>query len=87
MSERTEVWKSRVKPDSLEAKFVFSNYQTLRDFLDEVALEAEKRSVHPNVSFGRDYASLVIYPLEEALGDQEQALAEAIKQAYLRRVA
>jgi pterin-4a-carbinolamine dehydratase len=83
----SELWKARAKPDSLEAKFVFSGYQSLRDFLDDVAQEAEKRAVHPNVSFGRDYASLVIYPLAEALGEQEKALAEAIDKAYWRRVA
>ncbi len=83
----SDFWKTRAKPDSLEAKFVFSNYQTLRDFLDEVAEESEKRAVHPNVSFGRDYASLVIYPLADSLGEQEKALAEAIDKAYWRRVA
>lgn len=80
----SNVWKSKANLDSLEAKFLFSSYEEMRNFLDEVAAESEKREVHPNISFGRDYASLVIYPVDKQLGEREKALAEAIDQAYTR---
>lgn len=75
-------WKERQKPGSLEAKFTFPDYASLRVFLDQVADAAEVQGVQPNISFGKDYASVLIYAMQESLGDAEYALAEAIDQYY-----
>lgn len=71
-------WKESKNASSLEAKFVFEGYETLRDFLDEVAQLTEEMGVHPNISFGRDYASLIIYAQNETLSEQERDVAEKI---------
>jgi len=73
------VWKEKQRPPSLEAKFLFDSYEQLRGFLDDVAQAAETLSHHPNVSFGRDYASLVIYSNDEALSQLDFQLAERIE--------
>lgn len=75
-------FKQRKRPESLEAKFTFVGYDPLRDFLDAIADDCEQLDHHPNISFGRDYASLMIYPIGEALGDTEFELARRISQRY-----
>ncbi|MBE0492855.1 MAG: 4a-hydroxytetrahydrobiopterin dehydratase [Thiomicrospira sp.] len=71
-------WKESKNASSLEAKFVFEGYETLRDFLDDVAQLTEEMEVHPNISFGRDYASLIIYAQNETLSEQERDVAAKI---------
>lgn len=71
-------WKESKNASSLEAKFVFDDYESLRDFLDKVADLTEHSGVHPNISFGRDYASLIIYAQAEVLSDQERDLTDQI---------
>ena len=71
-------WKESKNASSLEAKFVFDGYEILRDFLDEVAQLTEDMGVHPNISFGRDYASLIIYAQNGTLSDQERDVAAKI---------
>ncbi len=75
-------WKERQKPGSLEAKFTFPDYPTLRAFLDQVADAAEEQQVQPNISFGKDYASVMIYAMQETLNDAEYALAERLDEFY-----
>lgn len=75
-------WKERQNPNSLEAKFTFPDYPTLRLFLDEVADGAEARGVEPNISFGKDYASVLIYAMHESLSDAEYGLAESLDRFY-----
>lgn len=71
-------WKESKNASSLEAKFVFEGYETLRDFLDEVAQVTEDMGVHPNISFGRDYASLIIYAQDGTLSEKEREVAAKI---------
>lgn len=75
-------WKERQNPGSLEARFTFPDYPTLRVFLDQVADAAEAQGVHPNISFGKDYASVLIYAVHESLGDAEYGLAESLDRFY-----
>lgn len=75
-------WRESRNGLSLETKFVFGSYSSLRDFLDEVAKITEAVNIHPNISFGRDYASLIIYATGERLSDEEKELANNINDVY-----
>lgn len=77
-------WKVSRTATSLESKYVFENYSTLRDFLDDVAELTEEMAIHPNISFGRDYASFVIHAVGEGLSDKEQQLATKIDEIFQR---
>jgi len=79
MNER---WKIKQKPPSMEARFEFSDFETLRTFLDKVADHAEQLKHHPNISFGRSHASIIIYSTGEALGDVDYALAKGIDDSF-----
>ncbi|UQB42446.1 4a-hydroxytetrahydrobiopterin dehydratase [Thiomicrospira microaerophila] len=75
-------WKQSRTGTSLEVKYLFDGYSSLRDFLDEVANVTESIDIHPNMSFGRDYASLVIHAVGEDLSDAERDLAAKIDLIY-----
>lgn len=77
-------WKQKDKPGSLEAKFIFDSYDILREFLDDVADVAETVGHHPNLSFGREHVSVIIYAQGESLGDIEFALAKGIDEAFAK---
>lgn len=79
MNER---WKVKQKPPSMEARFQFSDFETLRVFLDKVAEQADKHEHHPNISFGRSHASIIIYSTGEELGEVDHALAQGIDDSF-----
>ncbi|MGV6809999.1 MAG: 4a-hydroxytetrahydrobiopterin dehydratase [bacterium] len=76
-------WKVRQKPASLEARFEFDDFATLRDFLDDIAEHAETLAHHPNISFGRSHVSLIIYAQEISLGDIDFTLAKQIEASFI----
>ena len=79
MNER---WRLKKKPAALDARFDFNDFETLRTFLDEVAEEADRLEHHPNISFGRDRVSIIIYSTSDELSDIDHALAKAIDDGY-----
>lgn len=81
MNER---WKTKDKPASLEARFEFGDFQTLRSFLDDMAEQAETLNHHPNISFGRTHVSVIIYSNTNALNDTDLALASGIDACFDR---
>ncbi len=81
MNER---WKQKKKPASLEARFDFESYETLRTFLDDLADVAEKLEHHPNVSFGKTHVSVIIYSTADELTDVDIALADGIDDCFHR---
>jgi len=54
-------WRRRERPTRLECRHVFSDYETLRDFLDRVAERSEATGIYPNLSFGRDYVNMTLF--------------------------
>lgn len=81
MNER---WKLKKKPASMEARFEFDSFDKLRTFLDELAEKADELDHHPNISFGREHASVIIYSTSDELSDIDYALAEGIDDSFQR---
>jgi len=79
MNER---WKSKKKPAVLDARFDFEDFEVLRAFLDVVAEDADRLEHHPNISFGRDRVSIVIYSVSEEINYTDLELANAIDEGY-----
>jgi len=72
-------WAERERPASLSKRFIFASYAENRDFLDRVADLSEETGIHPDISFGREYANLTINPMEgDALSDVERDFAKRI---------
>ncbi|GGD39519.1 4a-hydroxytetrahydrobiopterin dehydratase [Sinisalibacter lacisalsi] len=72
-------WAERERPATLSKRFTFASYAENRDFLDRVAALSEQTGIHPDLSFGRDYANLSVHPAEgEVLRDEERDFARRV---------
>jgi pterin-4a-carbinolamine dehydratase len=72
-------WTERDRPASLSKRFIFVSYAENRDFLDRVADLSEETGIHPDISFGRDYANLTVNPLEgDVLTEAERDFAQRV---------
>lgn len=76
-------WKARKRPARLECRYLFSDYDSLRDFLDQAADLSEKDSYYPDMGFGRDYVNITIHAHEGSdISEQQQAFAQALDGLY-----
>lgn len=81
MSER---WKRKDKPASLEARFDFDSFETLRSFLDGLAEISEQLDHHANISFGREHVSVIIYAKTGSLEQIDFDLAQGMDESFHR---
>ena len=72
-------WTQRTRPDRLERRIEFDDYESTRSFLERLNALAESEGRFPDISFGRTYVNLTLRPDEEQpVGEVEQAFAAAI---------
>ncbi|MFP4280569.1 MAG: pterin-4-alpha-carbinolamine dehydratase [Halochromatium sp.] len=73
-------WRERARPRRLERRVVFDDYESLRDFLDQVAALSETTEIFPNLSFGRTYVNLTLFAEEgtEQVGEALHAFARQV---------
>jgi len=57
-------WQERARPLRLEARYEFSGYDELRDFLDKAADLSESAGLYPDMGFGKDYVNITIHAEE-----------------------
>lgn len=57
----SQEWKERKRPLRLEKRYEFSDYEQLRDFLDDAADLSERLDFYPDMGFGRDYVNITIH--------------------------
>lgn len=78
-SNDQDAWTERERPATLSKRFTFASYAENRDFLDRVAELSEETGIHPDISFGRDYANLSVHPAEgEALTEAERDFTRSV---------
>ncbi|MXY62130.1 MAG: 4a-hydroxytetrahydrobiopterin dehydratase [Synechococcus sp. SB0665_bin_28] len=73
-------WSQRQRPPRLERRLGFPEYTQVRDFLERLERLCEQRQRYPDLSFGRTYVNLTIYPEQDAanVGSAEEDFARAI---------
>ena len=73
-------WTQRPRPDRLERRIEFSDYEATRVFLERLNTLSEQQSRFPDISFGRTYVNITLRSEEEdgAIGEVDQAFAVAI---------
>ena len=73
-------WTLRRRPERLERRIEFVDYETTRAFLERLESLSERHRRYPDISFGRTYVNLTLRPPAEdgALGDDDHAFAAAI---------
>jgi len=73
-------WTHRARPDRLERRIEFADYDSTRLFLERLNTLSEREGRFPDISFGRTYVNLTLRAEEEgeALGESEESFAAAI---------
>lgn len=75
-------WTRRSRPDRLERRIEFADYESTRTFLERLNQLAEQQRRYPDLSFGRTYVNLTIRPSgeeeNESLDASDEAFAAAI---------
>lgn len=72
-------WTQRPRPDRLERRLEFDDYESTRAFLERLNALAEQQGRFPDISFGRTYVNLTLRPEQDApVTESEQAFAAAI---------
>lgn len=59
-------WSQRQRPPRLERRLAFADYPQVRDFLEKLERLCEQRQRYPDLSFGRTYVNLTLYPEQDA---------------------
>ncbi|MCP9829385.1 MULTISPECIES: 4a-hydroxytetrahydrobiopterin dehydratase [unclassified Synechococcus] len=73
-------WTHRQRPERLERRLEFGDYETTRVFLEQLNDLSERSGRFPDISFGRTYVNLTLRSETEdgPIGEPETAFAEAI---------
>ncbi len=73
-------WTQRSRPDRLERRIEFADYETTREFLARLESLSEQHSRYPDISFGRTYVNITLRPQGEGhpLEDGDHGFAAAI---------
>jgi 4a-hydroxytetrahydrobiopterin dehydratase len=73
-------WTRRPRPDRLERRIEFEDYESTRTFLERLGELTEREGRFPDISFGRTYVNLTLRAeLEDAeIGFAEESFAATI---------
>jgi pterin-4a-carbinolamine dehydratase len=83
----SQQWQERARPERLERRYQFADYESLRKFLDQAAELSERQGLYPDMGFGRDYVNMTIHSAEDenTLGDQQRRLAQELDALALKK--
>ncbi len=59
-------WQQRKRPERLERRFEFSNYESTRNFLDKLGELTERLQRFPDISFGKTYVNITLRPDDDS---------------------
>lgn len=75
-------WTRRARPDRLERRIEFDDYEATRTFLERLNDICEQQGRFPDISFGRTYVNLTLRPEGDAddlqIDTDEHSFASAI---------
>ncbi|MFM7265712.1 MAG: 4a-hydroxytetrahydrobiopterin dehydratase [Cyanobium sp.] len=73
-------WTPRSRPERLERRLEFANYETTRLFLERLEAVCEQQSRYPDISFGRTYVNITLRPEgdDAPLNEDDHGFAAAI---------
>jgi len=80
-------WQERIRPTRLERRYEFTDYNSLRNFLDEAAEVSEREGLFPDMGFGKDYVNITIHTDEktDVLGDSQRRLADEYDALFVKQ--
>ncbi len=75
-----QTWTHRSRPDRLERRLEFADYDSTRLFLERLNTLSEREGRFPDISFGRTYVNLTLTAETEGegIGPRDESFAAAI---------
>ncbi len=64
-----ESWKVQKRAQQLSRRYDFTDYDSLRDFLDNLEVLSEKESYYPDLTFSRSHVNVSIKSRDDELAD------------------
>ena len=72
-------WTLRKRPERLERRIEFADYEQTREFLEQLNNLSEQQSRYPEISFGRTYVNLTLAPADsEDITEADHQMAAQI---------
>jgi 4a-hydroxytetrahydrobiopterin dehydratase len=73
-------WTQRSRPERLERRIEFTDYEATRSFLEQLEALSQQQSRFPDISFGRTYVNITVRPDDgdSPLGEAEHSFAAAV---------
>ena len=73
-------WTQRSRPERLERRIEFADYEATRTFLAGLEALSQQQSRFPDISFGRTYVNITLRPVEDEapVGEAEHSFAAAV---------
>ncbi len=65
--QASEHWKVQKRSQQITQRFDFSDYDAMRDFLDQLEALSEKESYYPDLTFSRTHVNVAIKSRDDEL--------------------
>ncbi len=76
------MWKKKESPERIEKRFELDSYQKTSEFMKVIDDLSKKFEIYPNVSFGKNFVSIVIFFNSEKILDKENSFSIEIDNFY-----
>ena len=76
----THSWTHRQRPERLERRLEFDDYESTRLFLERLEALSQQTGRFPDISFGRTYVNLTVRPEAEgdSVGEADHSFVAAV---------
>ena len=76
------MWNERKSPLRIEKRFEFEGYDKIRKFMEKIESLCKSREIYPNISFGKNFVSIVIFLDSDELNNKEKEFSMQIDENY-----
>ena len=77
------MWNQRESPLRIEKRFEFEEYQKISKFMEKIDDLCKEKNIYPNISFGKNFVSIIIFFESEKLSKIEKEFSNKIDSFYL----
>ena len=78
------MWNKRESPLRIEKRFEFGEYSKISKFMGKIEKLCKEKDIYPNISFGKNFVSLVIFLESKELSNKEKDFSSDIDKLYLK---
>tara|TARA_Y100000766_G_scaffold234850_1_gene210002 strand:- start:2441 stop:2680 length:240 start_codon:yes stop_codon:yes gene_type:complete len=77
------MWSERESPYRIEKRFEFEEYSKISKFMEKIDQLCKEKNIYPNISFGKNFVSITIFPDSKKKSDIEKYFSSKIDSFFL----